>query len=74
MEFGLNEGGSEIQNIGYKEGKGKVHSLPSVTGFKSKIVFNLAEHPHYYSDWDTHCTWPGFEPRTSQFRRNCSPD
>ncbi len=28
-----------------KERKGKVSGLSSVTGFSSKLVFNLAEHP-----------------------------
>ncbi len=30
--------------------------------------------PHYYSDQANHCTWPGFEPRTSQLWSKCSPD
>ncbi len=29
-----------------KERKGKVPCLPSVKGFSSKLVFNLAKHPH----------------------------
>ncbi len=29
--------------------RGTVPCLPSVTGFSSKLVFNLAKHPHYYS-------------------------
>ncbi len=28
-----------------RERKGKVCCLPLVTGFRSKLVFNLAEHP-----------------------------
>ncbi len=54
-----------------RERKGNVHCLPSVTGFSSKQVFNLAEHPTLLY-WATHCTYLGFEPRTSQFRRKCS--
>ncbi len=54
--------------------KGKVPCLPSVTGFSSKLVFNLSSTTHYYSDWATHCTWLGLELRTSQFGSKCSTD
>ncbi len=50
----------------------KIPCLTLVTGFSSKLVFNLAEHPLYYSDQATHRTCPEFEPRTSHFRRKCS--
>ncbi len=52
--------------------KGKVPCLASVTGFNSKLVFNLADQPHYNNDQATQSTWLGFEPRTFQFRRKCS--